>query len=333
MSVFIIAEAGVNHNGSIQLAKELIDVAVNSGANAVKFQTFNANRQVTLSAKKAKYQQKTTDKSETQHSMLSKLELSEENHFELIEYCKKKNIIFMSSAFDIESVDLLEKLGQKCFKVPSGEITNLPYLRYLGKLDKEIILSTGMSNNVEIQAAINELTEAGTPLFKITILQCTSEYPSPMNEANLMVIGTFNKEFDVRVGYSDHTLGIESAIAAVALGAKVIEKHFTVDKNLPGPDHQASLEPSELTNMVKAIRNIEMAMGNGVKNLSPCEVENVKLARKSIVAKKEISIGDIFTSDNLTTKRPGYGISPMKWDEIIGQKSKKRFSKDDLIDI
>ena len=286
MSVFIIAEAGVNHNGSIDIAKELIDEASSSGADAVKFQTFIADRQVTLKAKKAIYQEQTTNKLESQHTMLSRLELNEGSHYELISHCKKRNIRFLSTGFDIQSVDLLVNLGQQCFKIPSGEITNLPYLRYIGQLGKKIILSTGMSKMNEIEAAIGILEKAGSSRANITILHCTSEYPAPINEVNLRAMRSIREEFDIEVGYSDHTLGIEVAIAAVAMGASVVEKHFTIDRNLPGPDHQASLEPRELKSMVSAIRNIESALGDGVKRVSPSEIKNIKVARKSIVGQE-----------------------------------------------
>ena len=332
MSVFIIAEVGVNHNGSMKIAKQLIDVAAISGADAVKFQTFNADRQVTQTAKKARYQEVTTQKSETHYDMLRKLELSEEMHVELMAYCHKKNILFLSSPFDIESVDLLANLGQKCFKVPSGEITNLPYLRHIGRLNNKVILSTGMSNLLEIKAAINIIESAGTSRDKITTLHCTSEYPLPMSEVNLLAMNSMREEFKTNIGYSDHTVGIEVAIAAAAMGASIIEKHFTVNKDLPGPDHKASLNPAELKLMVKSIRNIERALGDGIKKLSACEIDNMWLVRKSIVAKKEIRVGESFTNENIIAKRPGNGISPMFWDDLIGKKAKKSYSIDELIE-
>jgi N,N'-diacetyllegionaminate synthase len=333
MKTLIIAEAGVNHNGDINLAKKLIDAAAEAGADIVKFQTFNANRQVTRSAKKADYQVQTTDSSESQHEMLSRLELTEAMHHILIAHCKTCNIAFLSTGFDIESVDLLVSLGQECFKIPSGEITNLPYLRHIGQLGKTVILSTGMATMSDIEAAIDVLEQAGTPRAMLTVLHCTTEYPTPMNEVNLRAMQSINKALGIAVGYSDHTQGIEVAIAAVATGAVVIEKHFTLDRNLPGPDHKASLEPAELKAMVTAIRNIEMAMGDGIKRLTPSEAKNKPVARKSLVASREIKAGEVFTADNLTAKRPGTGISPMRWDEVLGKKAPHDFIEDELIDL
>jgi N,N'-diacetyllegionaminate synthase len=327
----IIAEAGVNHNGDLGLAKELIDVAVEAGADLVKFQTFNANRQVTHTAKKADYQTNTTDGNETQHEMLRRLELTEAMHKELIAHCVLRNIGFFSTAFDIESVNLLVKLGQNQFKIPSGEITNLPYLRHIGQLGKPVILSTGMATLGDIEAAIEVLEQAGTSRANLTLLHCTTEYPTPMAEVNLRAMQSIQSAFGVAVGYSDHTQGIEVAIAAVALGATVIEKHFTIDRNLPGPDHKASLEPAELTAMVTAIRNIEVALGDGIKRLTPSEAKNKPVARKSLVASKAIKAGEIFSAQNVTAKRPGTGISPMRWDEVIGSVALKAYEEDDLI--
>ena len=327
----IIAEAGVNHNGDLDLAKQLIDTAAAAGADLVKFQTFNANRQVTRTAKKADYQTQTTSSTESQHAMLRRLELTEEMHHQLIAHCLTQNIGFLSTGFDIESVDLLVSLGQECFKIPSGEITNLPYLRHIGQLGKTVILSTGMATLGEIEAAIEVLEQTGTRRAKVTVLHCTTEYPTPMNEVNLRAMQSIHAAFDVEVGYSDHTEGIEIAIAAVAMGASVIEKHFTLDRTFPGPDHQASLEPAELKAMVTAIRNIEIALGDGIKRLTPSEARNKPVARKSLVASQAISIGEIFTAENLTTKRPGTGISPMRWDEFVGQASQKNYNEDDLI--
>ena len=327
----IIAEAGVNHNGDLDLAKQLINAAADAGADLVKFQTFNANRQVTRTAKKADYQTQTTSSTESQHAMLRRLELTEEMHHQLIAHCLTQNIGFLSTGFDIESVDLLVSLGQDCFKIPSGEITNLPYLRHIGQLGKTVILSTGMATLGEIEAAIEVLEQTGTPRAKVTVLHCTTEYPTPMNEVNLRAMQSIHAAFDVAVGYSDHTEGIEIAIAAVAMGASVIEKHFTLDRTFPGPDHQASLEPAELKAMVTAIRNIEIALGDGIKRLTPSEARNKPVARKSLVASRAISIGEIFTAENLTTKRPGTGISPMRWDELVGQASQKNYNEDDLI--
>lgn len=329
----IIAEAGVNHNGDIELAKKLIDVAGNVGADFVKFQTFNADRLATHAAKKADYQAQTTDRNETQHEMLRRLELTPAMHHELIAHCKMRKIGFFSTGFDIESVDFLASLGQNLFKIPSGEITNLPYLRHIGRLGKPIILSTGMSNMPEIESAIKALEQAGTLRSKITVLHCTTEYPTPMCDVNLRAMQSIQTELGVAIGYSDHTLGIEVAVAAVAMGATVIEKHFTLDRTLPGPDHKASLEPAELKTMVSSIRNIELALGDGVKQLAPSETKNILVARKSIVASKDIQIGEIFSAENLATKRPGTGISPMRWDEVIGLTANRNYAPDELIQL
>jgi len=327
----VIAEAGVNHNGDMVLAKHLIDIAADAGADLVKFQTFSADRQVIRSAEKAEYQKSTTDKSESQYAMLKRLELTEAMHHELMLHCASRQIGFFSTGFDIESVDFLHKLGQKRFKIPSGEITNLPYLRHIGQLGKRIILSTGMATLGEIEAAIGVLESAGTPRNHITVLHCTSEYPTPMCEVNLRAMQNIKSALGVEVGYSDHTRGIEVAIAAVAMGACAIEKHFTLDRGLPGPDHQASLEPAELRAMVSAIRNIEVALGDGVKRITPSEAKNISLVRKSIVAKCSIKAGESFTSVNITTKRPGNGVSPMRWDEFLGKNANRDFETDDLI--
>jgi N,N'-diacetyllegionaminate synthase len=329
----IIAEAGVNHNGNLKTAKQLIDAAAGAGADLVKFQTFNANRQVTRTAKKADYQNQTTDSTESQNAMLRRLELTETMHHELIAHCAACNIGFFSTGFDIESVNLLVDLGQDCFKIPSGEINNLPYLRHIGQLGKTVILSTGMSTLGEIESAIEVLEQAGTPRSKLTVLHCTTEYPTPKNEVNLRAMQSIHEAFGVAVGYSDHTQGIEVAIAAVAMGATVIEKHFTLDRNLPGPDHQASLEPDELKAMVQAIRNIEVALGDGIKRLTSSEARNRPVARKSLVARRAITAGEVFTVENLTTKRPGNGISPMRWDEFMGSKATRDFAEDELIQL
>lgn len=331
ITTLIIAEAGVNHNGDIDLAKKLIDVAADAGADVVKFQTFSADRLVTRTAGKADYQAQTTDGAETQHAMLHRLELTSGMHNELIAHCAARKIGFFSTGFDIESVNLLVGLGQDHFKIPSGEITNLPYLRHIGQLGREVILSTGMATLGDVEAAIDAIEAAGTPRSRITVLHCTTEYPTPMNEVNLRAMQTLQAAFGVRVGYSDHTPGIDVAIAAVAMGASVIEKHFTLDRALPGPDHQASLEPAELKAMVSAIRNIEVALGDGVKRLTPSEAKNKPVARKSIVASRNIRAGETFSNENITVKRPGIGISPMRWDEVIGRKSSRDFSLDDLI--
>jgi N,N'-diacetyllegionaminate synthase len=329
----IIAEAGVNHNGDMLLAKQLIDIAAKAGADLVKFQTFDANRLVTLAAKKADYQKLVTDSSESQYEMLKRLELTEDQHLELIAHCEMRKIGFLSSGFDIESINLLSNLGISCFKIPSGEITNLPYLRHIGELRKKIILSTGMSTLGDIEAALNVLEYAGTPRTNITLLHCTTEYPAPMVEINLRAMQSMHSAFGTAVGYSDHTKGIEVSIAAVAMGASVIEKHFTLDRNLPGPDHQASLEPGELIAMVAAIRNIELALGDGVKRLTPSESKNISIVRKSLVASREIKSGELFSSKNITTKRTGAGISPMRWDEVLGKTARRDYLLDELIEI
>lgn len=329
----IIAEAGVNHNGNLSRAKQLIDAAAKAGADLVKFQTFSANRLVTRSAAKAEYQTKTTDELESQYEMLRRLELSAEMHRELIAHCELRNIGFFSTAFDIESIDLLVSLGLDHFKIPSGEITNLPYLRHLGRLEGSIILSTGMATLGEIEAALATLEQAGTPRSKITVLHCTTEYPTPMSEVNLRAMLSIQHAFGVKVGYSDHTPGIEVATAAVAMGASVIEKHFTMDCNLPGPDHKASLEPEGLVAMVSAIRNIEIALGDATKRLTQSEARNKPVMRKSLIASQKIKANEVFSANNVTVKRPGTGISPMRWDEIIGRVATRDFAEDELIDI
>jgi len=331
MKVLIIAEAGVNHNGDLALARKLIDVAAEAGADLVKFQTFSADQLVTRTAAKADYQNRTTDSKESQHEMLRSLELTVEMHTELIAHCAECGIGFFSTGFDIESVDFLVGLGQERFKIPSGEITNLPYLRHIGRMGKPIILSTGMAEMDEIQAAIDALEAAGTPRAIITVLHCTTEYPTPMAEVNLRAMQTLKTAFGVRVGYSDHTQGVEVPVAAVAMGASVIEKHFTLDRGLPGPDHQASLEPHELKAMIAAIRNIEQAMGDGIKRLTLSEAKNKPVARKSIVAGRAIRAGEVFSDDNLAAKRPGTGISPMCWDEVVGRRARRNFDADELI--
>lgn len=331
--VIIIAEAGVNHNGSIQLAKQLIDAAVEAGVDIVKFQTFKAENLVSKDAKKADYQIENTRNTESQFEMLKKLELTEQQHFELMNYCKQKNIHFWSTAFDNDSISLLKKLGIDLWKIPSGEITNLPYLEKIGTFNEKVIISTGMCNMQEIEEAITVLTNAGTAIENITILHCNTEYPTPMCDVNLLAIDTIKKKFKTKVGYSDHTQGIEVPIAAVAIGATVIEKHFTLDRDMEGPDHKASLEPNELKQMVMGIRNIELAIGNGVKEPSPSEQKNKAIARKSIVAAKPIMENELFTENNLTTKRPGIGINPMLWYEVIGKKAKRNYAKDELIEL
>ena len=331
--VFIIAEAGVNHNGSLALAKKLVDAAADAGADAVKFQTFKANNLVSKSAHKADYQKQTTAADETQHAMLAKLELDDAAHRSIIEYCKGRQILFLSTPFDIESADMLEDLGMSIYKIPSGEITNLPYLRHISRLGREIILSTGMSDLREVENALEVLESAGTPRSIITVLHATTEYPCPMEDVNLKAMLTIQKTFGVKVGYSDHTSGIEVPIAAVALGACVIEKHFTLDRAMDGPDHKASLEPDELKAMVSAIRNIEQTLGDGIKRPSPSELKNIPIARKSLVALCDIKKGDLFSVKNLGAKRPGYGISPMRWDEVIGRPARRNFLLDELIEL
>lgn len=329
--VFIIAEAGVNHNGSIELAKKLIDVAVEAGVNAVKFQTFKTENLVSKDAAKAEYQKETTDAGESQFDMIKKLELDMDTHKELISYCNSKDIMFLSTPFDLDSIDLLNDLGLEIFKIPSGEITNLPYLRKIGSLNKRVILSTGMADIGEIEDALDVLFESGTKKDDITILHANTMYPTPMEDVNLKAMVTIGNTFDCKYGYSDHTQGIEVDIAAVALGAVCIEKHFTLDNKMEGPDHKASLEPDELISMVKGIRNIELALGSGIKKPSNSEKPNMVVARKSIVAKTSIKEGDTFSEDNLTIKRPGSGISPMLWDNIIGNSAKKDYIVDDKI--
>ena len=336
---YIIAEAGVNHNGSLGRAKDMVKVAAKAGVDAIKFQTFRAETLVTKDAIKADYQIKadnqikTSGQSETQFEMLKKLELSVESHLELMECCRLNQIEFLSTPFDLTTIDLLVEMGLKKWKIPSGEITNLPYLRKIASLGQEIILSTGMADLGEIEDALDVLTGAGTKLKDITVLHCSTEYPTPMQDVNLKAMQTIKSAFPgIHVGYSDHTKGIEVPIAAVAMGATIIEKHFTLDKNLPGPDHKASLEPDELTAMVRAIKNIETALGNGIKKPGSSELKNMAIARKSIVAAQAIAAGEKFANDNLTVKRPGTGLSPMKWDEVVGKTATKNYSKDELID-
>ncbi|KAB2933641.1 MAG: N-acetylneuraminate synthase [Leptonema illini] len=329
--VFIIAEAGVNHNGSVEIARKLIDAAADAKADAVKFQTFKADRLASKNADKAEYQKETTDKAESQYEMLKRLELDRDAHIALIDYCRIKGIMFLSTPFDAESIDMLCSFGMEIFKIPSGEITNLPYLRKIGALKKKVILSTGMSDLHEIKAALDILTSSGTELDDITILHATTEYPCPMDEVNLRAMQSIEKAFGVKVGYSDHTKGIEVPVAAAALGAVVIEKHFTLDCTMEGPDHKASLEPAQLKAMVWAIRNVEVALGDGIKRPSKSEEKNKQIARKSIVAAKTIKKGDILTLENITIKRPGHGISPMRLDEVIGSIAQKDYVQDELI--
>lgn len=330
-NTLIIAEAGVNHNGVIEVALDLVDAAFNAGANVVKFQTFNSNDLASHFAAKANYQQKNTGSNETQLEMLRKLELSHGMHLKIIDRCKEKGISFASTGFDQKSIDLLVELGVDFLKIPSGEITNLPYLRYIGSKNLPIILSTGMSTMQEVKDAMDILYSAGSLKSNITVLHCNTEYPSQMDDINLRAMLTMKNELGVKIGYSDHTLGIEVPIAAVAMGATVIEKHFTLDRNMSGPDHIASLEPHELEQMVTAIRNTEKAMGYPEKKPSPSEVKNIAIARRSIVAKKTIFKGQIFSELNLAVKRPGNGVSPMLWDRILGTQAKRDYKTDELI--
>jgi N,N'-diacetyllegionaminate synthase len=333
VSAVIIAEAGVNHNGDLTLARGLIDAAAEAGADLVKFQTFKADRLVTAAAAKAAYQTQSSADRETQHAMLRRLELTRDMHEALIAHCKLRGIEFLSSGFDLESVELLAELGAQRFKIPSGEITNLPYLRRVGSYGKPVILSSGMATLREIAWALEVLETAGTPRVRTTVLHCNTEYPTPMADVNLLAMRTIAEAFDVAVGYSDHTAGIEVAIAAVALGACMIEKHLTLDRTLPGPDHKASLEPRELKAMVLAIRNIEQALGDGIKQPSASEVKNISIARKSLVAARPIRAGEIFSVANLAAKRPGTGVSPARWDEVVGQPAPRDFAVDELIEL
>lgn len=320
--VLIIAEAGVNHNGNMLMAKKLIDAAVDAGADYVKFQTFKTENLVSAVAKKAEYQQKNMSdaSSDSQYDMLKKLELSAEQHRELIAYCEQKKIRFLSTAFDLESIDLLNSFGMDLFKIPSGEITNLPYLKKIGALNKQVIVSTGMCIMNEIEDAVNVLINAGTSRTKISVLHCTTDYPTAMKDVNLNAMFSIQKQLNVPIGYSDHTLGIEVPIAAVAMGATIIEKHFTLDKSLPGPDHKASLEPAELKAMVMAIRNIEKALGNVEKQPSESEKKNMIVARKSIHLVKKLTKNHVLTENDLIMKRPGDGISPMLLEQVLGKK-------------
>ncbi|WP_347488243.1 N-acetylneuraminate synthase [Desulfoscipio sp. XC116] len=329
--IFIIAEAGVNHNGDIKLAKKLVDAAKSAGADAVKFQTFKTESLVSKAAPKAEYQKQNTMTDGNQLEMLKKLELSYNYFKELKEYCTEKGILFLSTAFDFDSIECLESLEMPVYKVPSGEITNLPYLMKIAGTGKPVIISTGMSDLDEVGSAIKVLRDNGAGTM--TLLHCNTQYPTPFEDANLMAMLTLRERFGVAVGYSDHTLGIEAPIAAVALGATVIEKHFTLDKSLEGPDHKASLDPQELKAMVTSIRNIEVALGDGIKQPSASEIMNKAAARKSIVAGRNIAKGEIFTEDNLAIKRPGNGISPMKWFEVLGMSAARDFCEDELIDL
>ncbi len=329
----IIAEAGVNHNGDINLAKKLIDAAADAKVDYVKFQTFIPEKVISKFAVKADYQKQNTGTDESQLEMVRKLQLSKSQHIELINYCKQKKIAFLSTPFDLESIDLLKELGIKIGKIPSGEITNLPFLIKMAKSFNKIILSTGMANLKEIHAAVKVLTDNKKSKNNITVLHCNTEYPTPMQDVNLNAMQSIKKQLRVSVGYSDHTLGIEIPIAAVALGAVIIEKHFTLDKSLSGPDHKASLDTTELKQMVIAIRNIEQALGHDKKKASASEKKNIEIARKSIVANSNIKKGQIFNESNITSKRPGNGISPMRWNKVIGKKAKRDFMEDELIEL
>ena len=327
--VFIIAEAGVNHNGDVETAKRLVDAAAEAGADAVKFQTFKAEKRVCRNAQKAAYQMVTTDQEETQFDMLKKLELTTEMHELLAAYCKQKNVMFLSTPFDTDSLRYLVKLGVGIVKLPSGEITNYPLLREAGKTQKRIILSTGMSTLEEVREAVKVLKDNGSE--EVILLHCNTQYPTPYGDVNLRVMRTMQKELGLPVGYSDHTQGIEIPIAAAALGAVVIEKHFTLDKNMEGPDHRASLEPDELKRMVEGIRRVEQALGNGTKEASESEKGNISIVRKSIVAARAVKKGERLTEKNLTTKRPGTGLNPMRWNEVIGKAADRDYEADEMI--
>ena len=332
--VLIIAEAGVNHNGSIQIAKQLIDKAVETGVDIIKFQTFKSEQLVSKVAKQAEYQLRNIGKKdEGQLAMLKKLELSVADHYELIQYCNERNIRFFSTAFDMESVEFLHSLNMGLWKIPSGEITNYPYLKKIASYHEPVILSTGMSELSDIEASLNVLITEGVAKEDITVLHCNTEYPTPFQDVNLKAMLEIGQKLGVKVGYSDHTKGIEVSIAAVALGAEVIEKHFTLDRNLPGPDHKASLEPNELKVMVGAIRNIEQSLGDGQKHISASEGKNIAIARKSIVAARAIAKGEVLTQENITVKRPGTGLSPMRWEEVIGTKAVRDFNEEELIEL
>lgn len=330
--VLIIAEAGVNHNGSLELAKQLIDKSVEAGVDIIKFQTFKSEKLVSKAAKQAEYQQRNIGKKdEGQLAMLKKLELSQADHEELIAYCNERGIRFFSTAFDMDSIEFLHSLNMGLWKIPSGEITNYPYLRKIAQYQEPIILSTGMCELSDIEAAMNILLQFGVKKEQITILHCNTEYPTPFADVNLKAMLEIGEKFGVQIGYSDHTKGIEVPIAAVALGATVIEKHFTLDKNMEGPDHKASLEPDELKAMVSAIRNIEQALGSGHKTISESERKNIEIARKSIVAACPIKAGELLTEENLTVKRPSNGINPMRWNEVVGTRAVQNYNEEDLI--
>lgn len=328
----IIAEAGVNHNGNMDIAKRLIDAAADAGVDYVKFQTFKTENLVSFNAPTAEYQKAATQET-SQYAMLKRLELNEQQHIELLEYCNKKGVKFLSTAFDMDSIDLLESLNLDLWKIPSGEITNYPYLARIAATGKPIIMSTGMCDTSDINNALDALIENGATKESITLLHCNTQYPTPYEDVNLLAMNTIKSDYGLATGYSDHTQGIEIPIAAVALGACVIEKHFTLDRNMEGPDHKASLEPAELKKMVEAIRIVEQALGSTSKTVSPSEAQNKSIARKSIVAKRNIHKGETLTEDNITVKRPGNGISPMKWREVIGTPATRDFAPDEPIEM
>lgn len=330
---FIIAEAGVNHNGDLQKALEMVDVAAKAGADAIKFQTFSAQDLTTIDAPKADYQKQVTSIKESQQEMLAALELNYEEYQQIYQRCQVSGIEFMSTAFDQASLDFLLELGIKRIKIPSGELTNLPFLRYAASKGLPMIVSTGMADMQEIEVSIKALLDAGAKNYEITILHCNTAYPTPYEDVNMACLQTIKDKLQLSIGYSDHTLGDEIALASVALGASVLEKHFTLDRNLPGPDHATSLQPDELVNMVARIRNVEQAIGNDIKQPTESEKPNVIIARKSIVAKAVIKQGELFSEKNITAKRPGSGISPMLWDEVIGQPAKQDFAVDELIEL
>ena len=331
--IIIIAEAGVNHNASMEMARRMVVEAARAGADYVKFQTAVPELVISSIAPKAEYQKETTGEEESQLDMCRAIHLPLSAYPELAELCREVGIGFMSTPFDLVSIDSLAELGMDYWKIPSGEITNLPYLRKIAGIGGKVILSTGMSTLDEVSAAVDILAEGGIDRKDIFLLHCTTQYPTPYSDVNLLAMESLRRLDVGGVGYSDHTLGIEVPIAAAALGAKVIEKHFTLDKSLPGPDHRASLDPAELTAMVKAVRNIELALGDGEKRVAESERPNIEVARKSIVASRPIAAGEIFTEENITVKRPGNGISPMKWDSVIGQRAKKDFPYDSLIEL
>lgn len=330
MSVKIIAEAGVNHNGSVALAKQMVDAAKEAGADYIKFQTFIPKKLVSKFAEKADYQKETTGSGESQLEMLEKLALTQKDFTELNRYCREKHIGFLSTPFDLDSIEFLDTFDMDFWKLPSGEITNLPYLEKIGQTRKPVVMSTGMSSLQEVKDAAAVLRKAGAK--EITLLHCNTQYPTPMEDVNLRAMQTLEKELNLPVGYSDHTQGIEIPVAAVAMNACIIEKHFTLDRSMEGPDHKASLEPDELNAMVQAVRNVEQALGNGKKEPSPSELGNISVVRKSIVAKCSIKKGDTFTEDNLTVKRPGNGISPMRWHEMIGKQAERDFAEDEPVE-